>query len=82
MQRHHHQQDNRFGGPEGRRLGGEHSSHMQTRDDRGRFEGTRDDGRYGRNENGMSAYGDDRSGYRSNDNARYGGGYQAGASSG
>src|SRR3569832_1737997 len=94
MQRHHHQQDARFGGVEGRRLGGEHSSHMQDRDDRGRFEGVRDsreddwrrrdrdDGRYGRNDNGMSAYGDDRSGYRSNDNARFGGGYQAGATSG
>ena len=79
MQRHHHQ-DQRFGGPEGRRLGGEHSSHMQSRDDHGRFNG-RDD-RDDRNDIHRSDYGDDRSGYRSNDNARYGGGYQAGASSG
>lgn len=76
MQRHHHH-DQRFGGPEGRRLGGEHSSHMEQRDDHGRF-----DGRGDRNDIHRSDYGDDRSGYRSNDNARYGGGYQAGASSG
>lgn len=52
MQRHHHHNDQRFAGPEGRR-----DIHR-------------------------SDYGDDRSGYRSNDNAQFGGGYQAGGSSG
>jgi hypothetical protein len=60
-------EDPRFGGHDGRSRGGYESSHEQDRDDRGRFAGARDDGR---------------GGYRNNDNAQFGGGYQAGAASG
>lgn len=83
MQRHHQQggqpghrfygnqyrdgDDERFGGQEGRSRGGYESSHEQDRDDRGRFAGVREQ---------------DRGGYRSNDNAQFGGGYQAGSASG